>query len=393
MRFPILLLVFILLSLPVFASSFTMNNTLSPSSDGNIYTTSEMNGIMSIDATPSGMNGNSYEENMETNILVISGETNKLSKPQPTSEENVVRVEKHGIVIVEGNITAEDMNRIQKLAQRMMEENKKEYEANGYHLYIEGNQNLIRVKKTVRRVPRKILEKFTRHMGIEENALSSGRFFQRKKIGGKVYVKIALVRPHALVGKEVLFDENRGEAEVNIIITAESDGLYLVEENIPKSGSVEFNVPGKYVVLNFDPVLAWVVSLKQGEEANIHYKVVDRVPPELDPSVTTLAACDVKVKVRKLLSSSKGLSGSFYILLGGTPVYTPDIRVNGNLDFIKDGMYYVFDSKDRKVVIQGSLGDCSFYREINGPQDYTGYIIVAVAVFAILAVLAYAFFR
>ena len=390
MRLPSLLLVLILLSLPVLASPFPVSKAPSPGPDGNSYTTStitsEKNGAMEVNIPSVTTEGNITAK--------TTREGNRLSMPQPTSEGNtVLKVENHGIVIVQGNITAEEMNRIQRIAQRMMEENKKEYEANGYHLSIEGNQNLIRVKKIVDRVPSSLLRRFTKRMGIEENALSSGRFFQRKKIGGKVYVKIALVRPHALVGKEVVYDENRGEAEVNIVITAESDGLYLVEENIPKSGSVEFNVPGKYIVLNFDPILAWVVSLKQGEEVNIHYRVVDRVPPELDPSVTTLAACDIKVKVRKLLSSSKGLSGSFYILLGGTPVYTPDIRVNGNLDFIKDGMYYVFDSKDRKVVIQGSVGDCSFYREITGPQDYTGYIIVAVAIFAVLAVLAYAFFR
>ncbi len=310
---------------------------------------------------------------------------------QETNNPSVYQAKKI-VYVVEGNVslTQEELRRMVKAT----EESNGPVEVNNYTVERHGNLLYIRPTKAPRvveeNIPRGILA-VARHLGMEVNkeALKrAGKVVIRVKKGTMVELKMVLRKGSVMVGKHLLFDKERNLAEVNIVLFTERNGLYLVEENLPKGeGNIELNLHGSYLILNFDPVIAWVVKLEANKVESVHYTVRTTVPPEVEPAVTRLASCDVDVKFLDIEETKNGIGGKFQVLLSGIPVYTPKIQLNGSYTFVRNGMYYVFESNGPRLVLDGKVGECSFHKEITAPtNDYT--LIIAVA-FIVLAVAAY----
>ena len=71
------------------------------------------------------------------------------------------------------------------------------------------------------------------------------------------------------------------------------DGIYYVEENIPKSNVASYqDIEFKGIIVNPDPVIAWVVEVNNGK-GFVHYRVKRGSVPLVPPRVS-LASCDIK---------------------------------------------------------------------------------------------------
>ncbi|NPA86627.1 MAG: hypothetical protein GXO00_01320 [Candidatus Diapherotrites archaeon] len=280
----------------------------------------------------------------------------------------------------------------------MVEKNVSVVEKNGYVVEKVGDMVFVRggeVNRAMEEVRVQATETFeymkrvAERLGVELNVPPEGkRIIVRERVGDKNVVTVLAVKERAVVGKKMVIDPEKKEANVEIVVLPEENGLYYVKEVIPKEGNeVDFEVNGPYVVLDFDPVIAWVAELNG--EGSFSYTVKGTVPQEIEPMVSTLATCDVDVKfldvsyVKDL--ENEVFSGKFQILFQGAPVYTPDVKVNGELAFVRDGMFYIFEVNGSKVIIEGSVGDCSFYRELSSPVDYLPLIVLAVLALAVVA--------
>ncbi len=386
MRAPATLLALLLILAPVLA--FEMNG-------GETYTVSTDTLTEIAEQSPVIRDTNLSETNETTGVIEGISEVNEYlvkteTFPAVTKEEST-----NIPVVVEGTPREFNMEEIERVVRKLYEKNLERVEERNVVAEKVGEQVWIRktekIGERMEEIPEKVREMVDRvaeKVGVELAMPLRGPITVREMKGHKVVVKVVMpTEENAVVGKVVEFDAEKNEAEVNILVTVAEPGIYYVEENIPKGeGAVELNLTGKYVVIEFDPVVAWVVELNAGEEASVSYRVKADVPPELEPAVARLAECDVKVEVVRLVRSGDTVSGEFRILFGGAPVYTPDVRVNGETEFVRDGMYYVFQGRETPVVVEGSVGDCSFYREITVPQDYTPFILGVLGIVALVAI-------
>ncbi len=306
---------------------------------------------------------------------------------------------------VYGNVSEENygrvMEEINRAVREMEEKNLTKVERNGITIERQGGRIVVKVPGVEMNVGEKTIEaihRITKRVGIsldEENLgklLREGHVVMEMKVGRKLVRKEVRMELNLVIGKDTVFDEENGVAEVNVVVSAEKGGVYLVEQNIPKTeGNVEIDVPPGVVVINFDPVIAWVAELAPGEERNVSYRVYSTVPPEISDRVAELGSCNVRVEEFNVVKKGSVISGAFKVLLGDVPVYTKDISVSGEFSFIKDGMYYVFQGNE-PVIVEGRVGDCRFYKEIRyeGP-DYTPVVMAFLVL--VLLVGAYLYFK
>ena len=330
-----------------------------------------------------------------TNKLPVSS-TSSLDKNSPVPPETSPASANKIVYVVEGN-TPPSQSEIKKMAEATRESNGP-VEVNNYVVERHGNLLYIRPTNTPKVAERKLpsyVSSIAKKMGLEVNGevlKRSGKIVVRIKKKNLLEMRMLVRRAGLAIGKAVLFDENAHVADVNILISVDKNGLYFLEENIPKGeGNVELNLHEGYLVVKFDPVIAWVVRLEANKVEMVHYTVRTSVPPEIEPTVARLASCDVKVKFLDIGETKKGIGGKFQILLSDIPVYTPDVRLNGTYTFVRDGMYYVFETNGPKLVLDGRVGDCSFHRELTASN--TDYTVLAAIAFVVLAIAAYFLIR
>ncbi len=226
------------------------------------------------------------------------------------------------------------------------------------------------------------LDLYQDEVNIIVDKLTKGEpFFVTENLMGRWEGNIIWIEPRKVVKEEntiIVSKEIEREGNfyrVNIYLRAEEKGLYYVEENVPKG---EINLQAFHAILNFDPVVVWLVSLDKNEEITLSYRVKSILPPQLSTEVVRLGTCNVRVEFRNLVMDGGKVNGEFVVYVGDAPAYVPNVRVNGKYEFVRDGMYYVF-SADNPVVVEGSVGDCSFYKE-KRMEENSMWWIVAVAV-------------
>ena len=119
-----------------------------------------------------------------------------------------------------------------------------------------------------------------------------------------------------------------------------SPGRYIIRENIPK-GAVESAsdiLMNEGIILNYDPVIAWIVNLKGDGPSVVSYTVKRGSVPDVLPSIK-LADCDLKIKpLDKGILEREGkyyLVYSFEVLYDGNRIIPPprhtEITVNGHV--------------------------------------------------------------
>ena len=325
-------------------------------------------------------------------IWAASAKSTGLSPSTYPQESGQTKGQKIPIEVVgERPLSQEEMNQVESMARELVERNLRSLERNGIRIekvsggvraYVERNEGSKLLGWVAKRMKDVNVEEL-RRKGIWKRV-------ERKE--GKVEVSVArFFRKKGVIAlKHAVFDENSKVADVEITITAAKSGTYLVEENLPKGSDVDMNE--SYLVLNFDPVIAWVVELNAGGEATVRYRVRTTAPPELEPQVERLAGCDVEVQVEKVVRKGNKISGQFRILLGGTPVYTKNVKINGEWSFVKDGMYYVFQGEE-PLTIEGRVGDCRFFQEVKVEGDNSIIQIATGTLLLALIVAAYLLFR
>jgi len=184
------------------------------------------------------------------------------------------------------------------------------------------------------------------------------------------------------------------------------EGNYLVEENIPKDYvETAADIISDAMVLQFDPVIAWFVSL-EGDSAMLSYTVKRGSVPATLPSVA-LADCDLKINpVKSELLEKEGttvLLYQFEVLFKDERVIPPEIdvkvmnqRVTPRIipeEELVEVISYVGEApQEIPVEISVRVGDCkASYSELVIPKRGSS-LFNAATVAAVLAVLAVAYY-